>query len=82
MITFLTVYIIEDGGYGFTFWWTGTLIFGLTIVVANLKIIIISNTWTIAHGFFFLGMFVMYLITLAIFYYNPDYEGLYYIYDK
>jgi hypothetical protein len=45
-------------------YWTGTAVFGMAVLIANLKIAIIASSWNIAFTFFFFGGLLVYLITL------------------
>jgi Zn-dependent protease with chaperone function len=65
------MYVLEhsipsSNGRNFSFWWTGTSIFGMTVVITNLKMLLISNTWNIVGVFFLVGSLIVYLITLFI----------------
>jgi hypothetical protein len=67
----ISIYSLENAipygnGRNFSFWWTGTAIFGMAVVITNLKMIQMSNTWNVVGVFFLLGSMVTYLITLLI----------------
>ncbi|CAD8078815.1 unnamed protein product [Paramecium primaurelia] len=85
IIAFFSIYIFEanthQAGRQISFWYTGTVIFWLAILISNLRIVIISNTWTIAHLFFLLGMIVMFLFTLLIFDDFNSFDGVYKIFS-
>lgn len=70
-IAFTLIYVLEDSfpysdGFNGTFWWTGTAVFGMTVVVSNNKIALMSNNWSIAEIFFYVGSMLMYLIILIV----------------
>ncbi|CAD8175781.1 unnamed protein product [Paramecium pentaurelia] len=85
IIAFFSIYIFEanthQAGRQISFWYTGTVIFWLAILISNLRIVIISNTWTIAHLFFLLGMIVMFIFTLLIFEDFNSFDGVYKIFS-
>lgn len=54
-----------------TFWASGTMVYGMVVVIVNLKILIISYDHTIVSVFFNLGSMLLFLLTF-IFISNLD----------
>ncbi|CAD8093418.1 unnamed protein product [Paramecium sonneborni] len=85
IIAFFSIYIFDvnthQTGRLMSFWYTGTVIFWLTILISNLRIVIISNTWSISHIFFLLGMIVMFFFTLLIFEDFNSFDGIFKIFQ-
>ena len=50
----------------YEFWWVGTSIYGLAVLISNLKMVIMSNTWNLAHIIGILGSLLVYLFTLLV----------------
>lgn len=48
------------------FWVSGTMVFGMSVVIANLKVLIISNDHCLLSFFMNFGSMLVYLLTLAI----------------
>jgi hypothetical protein len=59
-------YMVSTDGYTLDFWGLGTSVFGSAVVTSCLKILLISNTWTPAWIFFFLGSPFIYMLTLLV----------------
>lgn len=57
---------INEEGRTLNFWGAGAMIFGLVVVVCNLKVFLHSYDYSVGSLFFILGMMIMYLITLAV----------------
>lgn len=48
------------------FWAVGTMVYGMVVVIVNLKVFIISFDHTIVSCFFNLGSMLLYLITILV----------------
>ena len=69
-------------GKNYCFYWTGMAIYGVIVVVANLKIIVMSHDINIIGVISYFVMLAAYLVSLTIFMKIRSYDWLYYIYDK
>ncbi|CAD8171215.1 unnamed protein product [Paramecium octaurelia] len=84
IIAFFSIYIFDQSthqaGRQLSIWYTGTVTFWLAILISNLRIVIISNTWSPAHIFFLFGMIAMFFFTLLIFDDFTSFDGVYKIF--
>jgi hypothetical protein len=53
-------------GRNFSFWWTGTSIFGLTVLISNFKTVQIASSYNIAQVVALTFSLLVYFITLLI----------------
>ena len=71
IVTIFSIYTLEknfdnDEGHTQEFWETGTMIFGLCVVIANLKIFSFSHTHNVLSGSMITGSLLTYLFSLLI----------------
>lgn len=71
MITLISYYaletnFIEDSGYTLQFWSTGSMIFGMVVIVSNLRVLIISSDHSIASIVSVIGSLVAYILCFLI----------------
>ncbi|EGR32840.1 phospholipid-translocating p-type flippase family protein, putative [Ichthyophthirius multifiliis] len=59
-------FIDQENGYQQWFWASGTMVFGLVVVISNLKVLIISNNHSIGSIFFNIFSLLAYLATWGI----------------
>jgi restriction endonuclease S subunit len=67
-------------GYTLSFWETGVMIFGLCVLISNLKIFVFSNTCSILGIFFIIAGLVIYWLSMILVsdYYVKSYNYLIY----
>lgn len=71
MVTMVAYYgmssnFIEDSGYTEDIWACGAMIFGMIVVISNLKVLILSNDHSIASIFVIFGSIVLYLLSFIL----------------
>jgi len=61
---------VNDGGRTLDFWELGSMVFGMAVVIANLKVLVISSSiYILMLSFCFISM-IIYLISFIIVGYN------------
>ncbi len=53
-------------GYHLSFWAVGISCFGASVVIANIKVILFSKTFSILSAFMLIGSIGVYIISFAI----------------
>lgn len=59
-------FVDEHHGYNFDFWASGMTVFGYVIVVANVKVLLISNTHSLLSLFLIFGSILFYYMTYGV----------------
>jgi phospholipid-transporting ATPase len=57
---------VSKEGYNMNFWSSGTMLFGLAVVISNVKVFIISFEHSIMSIFFNLGSMLLYLCSVIV----------------
>ncbi|KAM3140134.1 hypothetical protein pb186bvf_007687 [Paramecium bursaria] len=84
IITYFLIYGLQQSypqGKDYNFLWTGTAIFGAVVILVNLRVLIMTYTYTLA-SFLSVGFMIsVYFISLAIFSLDVTNDSLYSILD-
>jgi hypothetical protein len=57
---------IDEGGRTLFFWATGVMVFGMVVVISNMKVFVISHNLSIASGFFIIMSILLFGFTWVI----------------
>ena len=57
---------MNNQGYDIGFWAAGISCFGACVFIANVKVCLFSNTFSVMSAFFLIGSVAIYIISFAI----------------
>ena len=72
---------VNSEGQVMGFWDSGTMVFGMCVVITNLKIFIVSNTFNFLNCFVIAASLLIYLGTIAIFNFFAT-SHIHYLFNK